>query len=167
MNIIATKVQNQHRYFTFYLYVYLCQLCAYNVLNYDVKKVMIYFILCKLWNLNNKPKLNRLLIENTLSLFGFVPTFKFIVDCWYAIKSCHGKFNLILSNKVKFIYSEEATKFCEISNVVYKGQIISKCLCGVHDFFKKTSHTSKNELICLFFWKNSWLDNLLSKLTDL
>ena len=105
MNIIATKVQNQHRYFTFYLYVYLCQLCAYNVLNYDVKKVMIYFILCKLWNLarlnlNNKPKLNRLLIENLLSLSGFVPTFKFIVECWYAIKSCHGIYNLILSNKV-------------------------------------------------------------------
>ena len=124
-----------------------------------------FFVNCE--NLNYKPKLNRSLIENPLSFSGFVPTFKFIVECWYAIKSCHGKFNLILSNKVKFIYSEEATKFCEISNVVYKGQIISKCLCGVHDFFKKTSHTSKNELICLFFWKNSWLDNLLSKLTDL
>lgn len=48
MNIIATKVQNQHRYFTFYFYVYLCQLCAYNALNYGVKKVMKYFILCKL-----------------------------------------------------------------------------------------------------------------------
>ena len=29
------------------------------------------------------------------------------------------------------------------------------------------SHSSKNELLHLFFWNNSRLDNLLSKLTDL
>ena len=36
-----------------------------------------------------------------------------------------------------------------------KGQIILKCLFGVFNFFQKrnenTSHTSKNEFICLFF----------------
>jgi hypothetical protein len=36
-----------------------------------------------------------------------------------------------------------------------KGQIISKCLFGVFNFFQKTnekkSHSSKNEFICLFF----------------
>ena len=52
-----------------------------------------------------------------------------------------------------------------------KGQIISKCLFGVFNFFQKTnentSHSSKNEFIRSFFWKNSRLDNLLSKLTDL
>ena len=28
------------------------------------------------------------------------------------------------------------------------------------------SHTSKHKFIHSFFWKNSWLDNLLLKLTD-
>ena len=36
-----------------------------------------------------------------------------------------------------------------------KGQLISKCLFGVFNFFQKvnenTSHSSKNEFICLFF----------------
>ena len=52
------------------------------------------------------------------------------------------------------------------SRVVLKGQIISKRLFGVFNFFPKTnentSHSSKN-----LFWKKSRLDNLLSKLTDL
>ena len=36
-----------------------------------------------------------------------------------------------------------------------KGQLISKCLFGVVNFFQKTngntSHTSKNKLVCSFF----------------
>ena len=52
-----------------------------------------------------------------------------------------------------------------------KGGIISECLFGVFNFFQKknknTSHCSKNECIPSFFWKNSRLDNLLLKLTDL
>jgi hypothetical protein len=52
-----------------------------------------------------------------------------------------------------------------------KGQLILKCLFGVFNFFKKINenmlHSSKNEVIRLFFWKNSWLDNLLLKLTDI
>ena len=51
------------------------------------------------------------------------------------------------------------------------GQIISKRLFGGFNFFQKTnentSHSSKNEFICSFFWKNPQLENLLSKLTDL
>ena len=38
-----------------------------------------------------------------------------------------------------------------------KGQMISKCLFGVFNFYQKTNENKKN----------SWLDNLLSKLTDL
>ena len=51
-----------------------------------------------------------------------------------------------------------------------KGQIISDGFFGVFNFFKmnkNTSHSSRNEFICSFFWKKSQLDNLLSKLTDL
>ena len=32
---------------------------------------------------------------------------------------------------------------------------------------ENTLHTSKNEFICSFFWKNSQIDNLISKLMDL
>ena len=52
-----------------------------------------------------------------------------------------------------------------------KGQLISKCLFDVFNFFqkanKKTSPSSRNEFIRFFFLQNSRLDNLLSKLTDL
>ena len=52
---------------------------------------------------------------------------------------------------------------------IAKGQIISKCLFDVFIFFQKneqnTSHSSKNKFIR--FGKNSRLDKLLSKLTDL
>ena len=55
--------------------------------------------------------------------------------------------------------------------IAAKGLIISKCLFDVFNFFQKTRentlHSSKVEFICSFFWKNSRLDNLLSKLTDL
>ena len=57
------------------------------------------------------------------------------------------------------------------STLVRKGQIISKYLFGVFNFFQKTNenslHTSRNELFCSFLLKNSRLDNLLLKLTDL
>ena len=57
--------------------------------------------------------------------------------------------------------------------ISYKGQMISKRLFGVFNFFQKTnkntSHSSKNEFIRLFFGRIHGLtvDNLLSKLTDL
>ena len=51
--------------------------------------------------------------------------------------------------------------------VFAKGQVISKGFFGVFNIFQKTNkntlHSSKSE----FIWKNSQLDNLLSKLTDL
>ena len=47
----------------------------------------------------------------------------------------------------------------------YKGQIISKCLFGVFNFFqetnKNTSHSSKKRIHSFVFWKNSRRDNLL------
>ena len=62
-------------------------------------------------------------------------------------------------------FQELNQKIQKISSA--KGQLISKCPFGVFNFFQKTnenmSHSSKNE----FIWKNSRLDNLLSKLTDL
>ena len=46
-------------------------------------------------------------------------------------------------------------RFVLVSCLIIKGQIISKCLFRVFNFFQKrnenTSHISKNELICSFF----------------
>ena len=41
------------------------------------------------------------------------------------------------------------------------------CLQFLPKMNENTWHSSKNESICFVFWKNSWLDNLLLKLTDL
>ena len=49
-----------------------------------------------------------------------------------------------------------------------KGQVISKGFFGVFNFFQKTNEITSQKRINLFvFWKNSRLDNLLLKLTDL
>ena len=75
---------------------------------------------------------------------------------------------------IMFRFCEKATKiwsYLPLRLYVTKGQIISKCLFGVFNFFQKTneytSHSSKNRIHSFVFWKNSRLDNLLSKLTDL
>ena len=40
----------------------------------------------------------------------------------------------------------------KVSMALDKGQVISKCILGVFNFFhKNTSHSSKNEFVCLFF----------------
>ena len=55
--------------------------------------------------------------------------------------------------------------------MTFEGQVISKGFFGIFNFFQKTnkntSHSSKNELNCSFFWKNSGYHNLLSRLSDL
>ena len=72
--------------------------------------------------------------------------------------------NIKIGNKVFVFHSYFFTAYD-------KGQIISKSLFGVFNLFQKTNentlHTSKNEFIRSFSWKNLRLDNLLSKLTDL
>ena len=57
-------------------------------------------------------------------------------------------------------------------SVCTKGQIISKCLLESSISSKKRTKTHRivvkmNSFISFVFWKNSRLDNLLSKLTDL
>ena len=60
---------------------------------------------------------------------------------------------------------------CQYFFLLFKGQLISKCLFGVFNFFQTTNenmwHSSKKWIHSFVFWKNSWPDNLLSKLTDL
>ena len=77
------------------------------------------------------------------------------------------------SNRRDRIKNANANSTALLGNIhtISKGRVISKGLFSVFNFFKKTnkitSHSSKstNSFVC--FWKNSWLDNLLSKLTDL
>ena len=82
----------------------------------------------------------------------------------------HMNFENWISHLVKLIFLEMEiivkTYSCLFDNMydivkyktdkrIPKGQIISKCLCGVLNFFQKTnkntSHTSKNKSICSFF----------------
>ena len=60
----------------------------------------------------------------------------------------------------------------EVSGSPYpKGQIILKGLFGIVEFSQKTNErirrSSKNEFVCSFFWENSRIPKVLSKLSDL
>ena len=71
---------------------------------------------------------------------------------------------LLLLTAVRTAY-HSLFEFYSYDIVHFKGQLISKCLFCVFNFFQKTnentSYTSKNKFIRCF-WKNSRLDNLLS-----
>ena len=95
--------------------------------------------------------------------------FKFQVYIWKesVVSNSISYFIQELYSSLKNLFSFFSWSDCieEVSNIVLfkmkqngtKGQIISKCLLGVFNFFQKTkentSHSSKNEFICSFFWR--------------
>ena len=73
-----------------------------------------------------------------MKMLGYLILFwKFLIQC---------KIDLIFSHNFQF----KSKNFAQV-----KGQIISKCLLGVFNFFQKTNkntlHSSKNEFIFFFF----------------
>jgi hypothetical protein len=78
----------------------------------------------------------------------------------------------LLSALLKFILrNHKIWRNLHLSFHVTNGQIISKCLFGVFNFFQKNRTKTCRILVkgihSSVFWKNSQLDNLFSKLTDL
>ena len=82
------------------------------------------------------------------------------LSCWLDYKPQFGQCLIPENGKLKenSSHTMAATKLEQqicLSNTYTKGQIISKCLFGVFNFFQKanenTSHSSKNEFIRSFF----------------
>ena len=79
-----------------------------------------------------------------------------------------------LATKAYYYWWGESLAMLVFGSMATKGQLISKCLFGVFNFFKKRTkkvnlryHSSKVEFVHSFFCKNRRLEKIITTLSDL